>query len=383
MKIESCILIITVLGYERIIITNGRKVDLDILDSSRYLSLAEQYRFLENLSKLSPHSMRLEIAGNTSIRGKPFTIRIPLVSIGDKRDPIMFFDCGIHAREWISSATCLFLIQKLVLVFEMSRKLKLAKEIPENSSVFNYQWQFMPMLNPDGYLTSHWPDLSGERVHRMHRKNRRPPRAMNMSEEMQERCDDEGNCEGVDLNRNFPAGWGLGHKDFKKDSKHPWESVYKGSHPISEPESLTLHSHLSEVKQNVLSAISIHSYGKDIYYPKGWLSTDHPEQIQGKEKKRLREFAEYFNQALGFRLGSVGELLPDIDLSGGATDDYYWSVLKINLTYTVELDPDLSQHKVGFQLPPENIKPVGMKMWKAIKLMAEKMDKLYPHLVKH
>ena len=26
-------------------------------------------------------------------------------------DPVMFFDCGIHAREWISSATCLYLIQ--------------------------------------------------------------------------------------------------------------------------------------------------------------------------------------------------------------------------------------------------------------------------------
>ena len=25
--------------------------------------------------------------------------------------PILFFDCGIHAREWISPATCLFLIQ--------------------------------------------------------------------------------------------------------------------------------------------------------------------------------------------------------------------------------------------------------------------------------
>ena len=29
-------------------------------------------------------------------------------------------------------------------------------------SVFNYQWQFMPMMNPDGYWTSHQEDLPGE-----------------------------------------------------------------------------------------------------------------------------------------------------------------------------------------------------------------------------
>jgi hypothetical protein len=26
-------------------------------------------------------------------------------------EPMMFFDCGMHAREWISSATCLYIIQ--------------------------------------------------------------------------------------------------------------------------------------------------------------------------------------------------------------------------------------------------------------------------------
>ena len=52
----------------------------------------------------------------------------------------------------------------------------------------------------------------------------------NLSEEMEDHCEDEGSCEGVDLNRNFLAGWGKGHKDFEADSKMPWTSVYKGAH---------------------------------------------------------------------------------------------------------------------------------------------------------
>ena len=36
----------------------------------------------------------------------------------------------------------------------------------------------------------------------MHRKNRRPYTLMHLSEELQTHCEDEGDCEGVDLNRH-------------------------------------------------------------------------------------------------------------------------------------------------------------------------------------
>ena len=64
----------------------------------------------------------------------------------------------------------------------------------------------------------------------MQRKNLRPLSSMNLSERMLEKCHDEGNCEGVDLNRNFPAGWGMGHEQFVRDSKDPSTSVYKEYH---------------------------------------------------------------------------------------------------------------------------------------------------------
>ena len=37
---------------------------------------------------------------------------IYLIKIGDPDNHILFFDCGIHAREWIAPASCLYVIQE-------------------------------------------------------------------------------------------------------------------------------------------------------------------------------------------------------------------------------------------------------------------------------
>ena len=65
--------------------------------------------------------------------------------------------------------------------------------------MLSFQWQFVPILNPDGYAQTHKEgsgkgegEVGLEDLFRMHRKNMRPKSAMNVSEEMMARCDDEG-----------------------------------------------------------------------------------------------------------------------------------------------------------------------------------------------
>merc|ERR1711974_225829 len=360
--------------------SDGSDPRLKLLDSSKYLTLAEQYKFLKSLAKRSK-SVQLKVVGNTKIKGKSFSNDIYSISIGDDKDPVMFFDCGIHAREWISPAVCLYLIQKIAYVFEVFKNHK-GTINPKKATMFNFQWVFLPNVNPDGYMKTHSGDPPGESTHRMHRKNRRPLTAMEIGEELEEKCEDEGNCEGVDLNRNFPGGWGVGSKTFLESSGNPWNSDYKGPHALSEPESKALHRIVTKLRPRILLAVSIHSYGKDIYYPKGYLPTNHPDQIRGAAKDYLRDFANAFNKALKFRVGSVSELLEPEEMCGGATDDYYFSTQNINLTYTIELDPDLKDFHVGFQLPASKIEKVGHKMWRAVKLMARKMTQLYPQFRK-
>lgn len=64
--------------------------------------------------------------------------------------------------------------------------------------------------------------------------------------------------EGVDLNRNYPFGWGeLGSSDLPM---HKW---YRGPSPGSEPETLAMMG-LAE-RERFAAALSFHTYGTDVY----------------------------------------------------------------------------------------------------------------------
>ena len=132
---------------------------------------------------------------------------------------------------------------------------------------------------------------------------------INLSEEQRTVCEEfrvreSGDCLGVDLNRNFPSGWGRGQikislelelrlliiftrgtgvperiKQSLDSSVPRTQTYFHNAEPqpssdqplitaLSEPESLALHRHIQTVRDSMLTAISIHSYGKDIFYPK-------------------------------------------------------------------------------------------------------------------
>jgi murein tripeptide amidase MpaA len=59
--------------------------------------------------------------------------------LGNK--PAMWIDGGIHAREWISSATVTFMIRQLVEV----------QDSEESDLLDNLDWYILPQVNPDGY----------------------------------------------------------------------------------------------------------------------------------------------------------------------------------------------------------------------------------------
>ncbi|XP_018014542.1 carboxypeptidase B, partial [Hyalella azteca] len=73
--------------------------------------------------------------------------------------PAIWIDCGIHAREWIAPATCLWMLSALTAQYGVDATI--------TALVDSHRIHMMPVANPDGYVYS-WTD------DRLWRKNRNP-----------------------------------------------------------------------------------------------------------------------------------------------------------------------------------------------------------------
>ena len=60
----------------------------------------------------------------------------------DKLDkkPVVWIQCGVHAREWISISSCMYILDRLTSENEVKEAL-----LPR------FDFYIMPVVNPDGY----------------------------------------------------------------------------------------------------------------------------------------------------------------------------------------------------------------------------------------
>ena len=70
-----------------------------------------------------------------------------------KKKGVFFFNCGIHAREWISPTTCMYMLWNML---ERSNSDSNVKKVLDD-----YEWNILPVFNVDGYEYTHtrvcWP----------------------------------------------------------------------------------------------------------------------------------------------------------------------------------------------------------------------------------
>ncbi|KAK4035903.1 hypothetical protein OUZ56_027982 [Daphnia magna] len=115
--------------------------------------------------------------GGTSEEGRDIVQAIISSDLSANK-PVHFFDCNIHAREWITAATCVWIIDQITTGYGSDPEI--------TSLVDQYDWKFVPIANPDGYAYTWNTD-------RNWRKNRL--------------VNNGSTCVGVDANRNFPIGF--------------------------------------------------------------------------------------------------------------------------------------------------------------------------------
>lgn len=106
-----------------------------------YHTIDEIYAHLDNLARDYSNKVKV-IIGGSSYEGRK--IKGVKLSFG-KNKPGIVIEGGIHAREWISPATVLYIIDRL-LNSPNSEVRALAE---------GHDWYIFPSVNPDGYAYTH------------------------------------------------------------------------------------------------------------------------------------------------------------------------------------------------------------------------------------
>jgi hypothetical protein len=294
--------------------------------------------YLQLLATLHPEIAEYVPNIGPSVQGNP--IRAIIIG-GSDGGPAIYNQCGIHAREWITHSTCMYLIVELL-------------ESPDplvRRLVSEIRFVFVPNGNPDGYVWT-WADNGS----RLWRENRQVPPA-------------GSSCFGVDLNRNFDDHWNDGPPGCS--SANPCSQTYHGTGPASEPEVAAMQNLAIEIGQThqYLGAIDWHSFTQLILRPYGWVA---PPTVPPNDG-----FAESVGDAMAAAIESVHGMAytnqPSADLypvCGCAIDFLYETTLGV--TFTMELRPATSLGG-GFILPPAQIVPTGEENMEGFVVYADRV----------
>lgn len=195
--------------------------------------LDEIYTWLDSLAVTYPDIVT-RIKGGDSYEGRS----IEGVKLSkNPSNPAIFIEANIHANEWITSSSVLWILNEL-----------LTSTDPEVQALLdNFNWYILPVCNPDGYEYTHT-------TYRMWRKTRSRQGLI---------------CWGVDPNRNFDFKWrnAIGEE---RTSTDPCDVIYSGPSAFSEIESRSLAEFVASVKDEVKLYLSMHSAINMIMSPWGY-----------------------------------------------------------------------------------------------------------------
>lgn len=249
----------------------------------------------------------------------------------------VWIDCGIHAREWISPSTCVWIIDKLVSEYKSN--------VQSTVDLLNrFEIHILPLLNPDGYEYSHTS-------YRMWRKNKNP--------------NSGSSCVGTDLNRNWGYKWMTGGS-----SSSPCADDYAGRSADSELETKAAQSAIRAKMGNWASYITIHSYGQWIFTPWGYSNQVLPNNYNDLVAK-ARIGVSALSAVYGNSKWVIYSSSKILYIASGGSEDWAMGVAQIPYSYCFELRPSNSDADsyYGFTLPQDRAPKAGEETYQGIKAM--------------
>ncbi|XP_058624035.1 carboxypeptidase A2-like isoform X1 [Onychostoma macrolepis] len=318
-----------------------------------YHDLETIYNFMDTLANHSKLISKVKI-GSTYENRSMYVLKF---STGGVKRPAIWIDAGIHAREWISHATAVWLADRIATDFKENRA-------PVPSILSKMDIYLMIVANPDGYVFTH---RSSSPLYRFWCKSRS--------------ATSNPKCQGVDLNRNWDAEFGgtfillfslvaTDSNDFALlnvptfslgpgASDDPCAEDYRGPSSQSEIEVKNIAKFIMS-HGNFKSFMTLHSYMQFLMYPYGYIGIDAPDWPE------LHDVATKASKALNSWHGTVykvGSIFHTIDQASGASVD--WAYLRgIKYSFAFELR-DTGEY--GFLLPANQIVSTARETWFALR----------------
>ncbi|RMZ93185.1 carboxypeptidase B-like [Brachionus plicatilis] len=295
----------------------------------RYARYTEIQSFIDNLAATYPSLVSSKIAGRT-YENRNLKVAIIKTSTSTRK---VWIDCGIHAREWVTPATCVWIINKLVTGYNSGDSL--AREL-----LGYFEFHILPLVNPDGYEYTHTTT-------RLWRKNRNP--------------NSGSSCIGTDLNRNYGFKWLTGGS-----STNPCSDVYAGRSGDSELETQAVENYIKQYPGQWDSFLTIHSYGKWWFTPYGYTQTLPSDftELNNKAKIGLAGISAS-GDGSGWISGSSSRILY---IASGGSEDWAYGTAGIKYSYCLELRPGQSgtDSFYGFTLPEDRAPKAGEETYGGI-----------------
>jgi carboxypeptidase A2 len=243
---------------------------------------------------------------------------------GCQQKQTIWVDAGIHAREWISHSTNMYLIDRLIQEYDTDPFVKQMRDM--------YDWYFLPIVNPDGYSYTWTND-------RMWRKTRQPVVG--------------STCLGTDANRNFDFQWMT-----TGASNQPCSETFAGPRPYSEPEAKALSDYMLTLNGTWTLFVSLHTYGQLWMSPWGYTQALPEDYAEMARVGRASVDTILGVSGRVYQMGNAAFILYE---SSGTSRDWAKGVTRIPYVYTIEL-----RNTSSFVLPATEIIPTGQEIWAAM-----------------
>lgn len=199
----------------------------------------------------------------SSVLGNP----IQEIRIGKGKKKV-HMNASFHANEWITTMVLMNLLNKYLLSLTNGNLMRGLNCITQYDHI---ALSIVPMVNPDGVdLVLNGPPLKlREEV-------------MKINKGSDDFVHWKANIRGVDLNKQYPANWGMASKN--KLSLSPAPRDYPGSAPLTEPEAIAMADLAKTASFDCI--LAFHTQGEEFYW--GYEGHEPPESgTIAKEFERM------------------------------------------------------------------------------------------------